>query len=497
MVQLTERQKDVLIRTALGEARGEGVEGMADVIQVILNRANSGRFPSDPAAVAQQPYQFSTWNKGEGGNNPQQFRKSDPIYKKAEQALNAVVSGSRPDYTGGALFYHTPSVNPNWSREANRFGTINRNGHIFYPSRPVPPGDIPNVVASQLDVTPRRVEPSMPTPMPPMLAAQRNLQPVNTNTQAVYNGIFPQRELTQAGEINRSVQSAQSGQNPALAAALQSRIQAQSAPKLPVSYAGQDRGAPYQAPVPAKLPPILPSTQSYAGQERGGRTVTPVKPAPKPVPQSVIERNVAPAVIPNSVVTQSVQAAQAATNPQLAAALARSTIPSGTPINTRSRDSVGQAAMGSAFSMPSAIPGPASAPKSQDRLTAGIYPAAPVQPAAPVPPISVAASVPLPRTRPAIAPRSQPVTGFPTPVAQRPMMQPQRTLAGLAMPRPLPQMAQSQPLQVVVQGGNYINPANHSAAQLQAISQGKSSFKDENNSYQPVYAMNGKIRNTY
>lgn len=168
MAELTQRQKDILIRTALGEARGEGVEGMADVIQVILNRSQSGRYPSDPAAVALQPKQFSTWNKGEGGNNPQQFKPSDPIYKQAAQALDAVVSGSRPDYTGGALFYHTPAVNPKWSTEVNRHGTIQRNGHIFYPSRPVPPAEIPNVVASRMDVTPQTRDVPLPRPRPAM-----------------------------------------------------------------------------------------------------------------------------------------------------------------------------------------------------------------------------------------------------------------------------------------------------------------------------------------
>ena len=169
MAELTDYQKDILIRTALGEARGEGVDGMADVIQVVFNRANSGKFPSDPAKVALQDKQFSTWNSGEGGNNPQKISANSKIYKTAAQALEAVMGG-RPDPTGGALYYHTPAVNPSWAKGANTNGKIERNGHVFYPSRPVPPGEIPEVATALFTV------PTPPaTPMPPRPVGRDNL----------------------------------------------------------------------------------------------------------------------------------------------------------------------------------------------------------------------------------------------------------------------------------------------------------------------------------
>lgn len=159
-MELTPYQKDILIRTALGEARGEGVEGMADVIQVILNRAKSGDFPSDPAAVALQPNEFSTWNTGKGGNNPQQFSVNSDVYRSGLRALDSVLSGSRPDYTGGALFYKTPAVSSPFHDRQNKYGTIERNGHLYYPTRPVPPGEIPNQVASLTDTVAPRVAPT-------------------------------------------------------------------------------------------------------------------------------------------------------------------------------------------------------------------------------------------------------------------------------------------------------------------------------------------------
>jgi len=173
--ELTDYQKDILIRTALGEARGEGVEGMADVIQTIFNRANDPRFPSDPAAAALENKQYSTWNTGAGGNNPQQFSKDSDIYKRAERALELVTSGTRPDYTGGAVFYKTPAVNSPFHDSQNKYGTIERNGHLYYPTRPVPPGEIPNQVASLTDTVAPRVPPN-PVAMSPDLSLMRNPQ---------------------------------------------------------------------------------------------------------------------------------------------------------------------------------------------------------------------------------------------------------------------------------------------------------------------------------
>lgn len=169
---LTPEQLDVLTRTVLGEARGEGNDGMAAVAQVIRNRSLSGQYPSDPRDVALQPYQFSTWNRGEGGNNPQQFSRNSNEYQNAAQIVQQVFGGNQSDPTNGALFYHTPAVNPSWSGSVNQYGTTQLGNHIFYNGRPVPPAEIPNVVASELDVQPR-VAP-IPQTIGPIATAQRN-----------------------------------------------------------------------------------------------------------------------------------------------------------------------------------------------------------------------------------------------------------------------------------------------------------------------------------
>lgn len=296
--KLSEKQLDILVKTVLGEARGEGVQGMESVAQVIRNRANSDKYPSDPMEVALQPNQFSTWNRGEGGNNPQQFKPGTQLYETAKQAIERVFSGETVDPTNGALFYHTPQVNPGWSKSVNKYGTTQIGNHIFYNGNPVPPRDIPNVVASQLDVRPPAVT-GYPSDLPPMLAAQRNLQPSRVD-DSFYRGIFNPADMpvdwssvpASAGQTIATVPTRQSVP-PMMSYAGQERgpgmnYSARTIATVPtrqsvsgqVSYAGQERGAP-QTAVPysagttiAAVPTrqSVPSTMSYAGQERATPT---------------------------------------------------------------------------------------------------------------------------------------------------------------------------------------------------------------------------------
>lgn len=263
---------DILVKTVLGEARGEGVNGMAAVAQVIRNRANSGRFSSDPAQVALEPKQFSTWNTGEGGNNPQQFKPGTKPYNEAARVIEAVFGGEVPDTTGGALFYHSKGVSPSWSGSVNKHGTEKIGNHVFYPSYPIPPGEIPSV-ASLIDTTP----PPAPLPITPsidmrlMRGVMGNAAPsiplpaMGTPKVAdLYRGIYPQGDLTTAGAIGKSVASAAAATDTTLADALGRRV---AAPKLPgrTDYAAQER-----APVSRALP-ALPQAPSASDRVRQAR----------------------------------------------------------------------------------------------------------------------------------------------------------------------------------------------------------------------------------
>lgn len=473
MASLTPQQRDVLVKTILGEARGEGEEGMAAVAHVIANRAGSGRYPGDPAAVALQDRQFSTWNRGEGGNNPNQFRPGTQQYDTAAQIIDRVFSGQSQDPTNGALFYHTPAVNPNWAGEVNRYGTTKLGNHIFYNGRPVPPRDIPNAgqVASQLDVR-RPAVTGSPTPMPASMAAQRNLTGQLSQDQTTrpaagfYNGIFPQpssQGLPSSASINNTVRNTQAGQMPLLANSLEKYAQQQSE-RVPYSQ-GQT------VATISTRPTAQTTTRTQQREDNGqsrpqtpppsysqGTTIAtvPTRPAlqqaaaPRmtPAQQRADNGQARPAAtraVPSSVVNQSVARAQAATSPALQVALANRVAAAAPAPVVAPRMTAAQQREDNGQTRPvrAAVPGPNAPPKDETRLT----PQGPLPIAAPV---ARPATAPIMVTAARPAPAPVPVTGFPTPVSQRPLAPAQPPRMPIMAARPIAPVAQ-QPLRVVVQ----------------------------------------------
>lgn len=109
------------------EARGESVLGIQAVANVILNRTAHRRFPDSICAVVKQKYkktcQFS-WNCD---GKPNLLPKTiEPKIK--DIAFSAVVSKSLDDVTGGALFFHSKTVE-GWDRLKR---TKQIGNHYFY-----------------------------------------------------------------------------------------------------------------------------------------------------------------------------------------------------------------------------------------------------------------------------------------------------------------------------------------------------------------------------
>lgn len=141
-------QRDVVIRTIIGESANESPDGWAAVAHVLKNRAMDPRWPDEVGAVALQPMQFSAWNKGVGGNDlVTKYGPDDPIYQQIGQVVDAVFSGEIPDNTGGATHYYSPAgmqahvdrgeqsnLLPRWLQdETDRRGggTTTIGGHVF------------------------------------------------------------------------------------------------------------------------------------------------------------------------------------------------------------------------------------------------------------------------------------------------------------------------------------------------------------------------------
>lgn len=153
-LELTDKEKRVLAYTLLGEAAGEGREGMAAIMNVIMNRSNSGRYPSNPAAVAIQAnkagvHQFSTWNKkSKGGNDPtSRFSTNSQDYREALDIVQLAMSGQLEDNTGGATHFVSKKMfedaKPYWWANEAPAGEVTIGGHVFGARNPNI-GNVPN-----------------------------------------------------------------------------------------------------------------------------------------------------------------------------------------------------------------------------------------------------------------------------------------------------------------------------------------------------------------
>jgi spore germination cell wall hydrolase CwlJ-like protein len=120
---LTDEQ-ECLAGAVFFEARSESFEGQLAVADVILNRADSGRFPTSVCGVVRQPGQFSFVR---GGRMPainrdsRDWREAVAIARIAE---NDRWDSAAPD----ALFFHATHVSPRW--KLRRVATVGN--HIFY-----------------------------------------------------------------------------------------------------------------------------------------------------------------------------------------------------------------------------------------------------------------------------------------------------------------------------------------------------------------------------
>ena len=117
----------VIALTILGEARGEGFEGMAGVASVIQTRAIERKQTASQVCLA--PKQFSFWNGGVSEAKKQELLKNPQAYN-AIRLAKLVAEKRMPDVVNGANHYHTFQVSPKWSRGERVVATI-RN-HKFY-----------------------------------------------------------------------------------------------------------------------------------------------------------------------------------------------------------------------------------------------------------------------------------------------------------------------------------------------------------------------------
>jgi spore germination cell wall hydrolase CwlJ-like protein len=125
-VQTADREAECLANAVYFEARSEPIEGQLAVAEVVLNRAASGRYPTDLCSVITQKAQFSFIQRGKfprANRDSQAWKKAVAIASIARQKL----AGTLPS---GVLWYHATYVSPSWGKRLTKQTQIGL--HIFY-----------------------------------------------------------------------------------------------------------------------------------------------------------------------------------------------------------------------------------------------------------------------------------------------------------------------------------------------------------------------------
>ena len=122
--EASDAETDCLARAVYYESKGEPLSGQLTVAEVVINRAESGRFASTICGVVRQPGQFSFVRRGHIPTPPAGARDWRIAVAIAEIAMRDLADGAAPR----ALFFHARHVRPGWRR--TRVATVGN--HVFY-----------------------------------------------------------------------------------------------------------------------------------------------------------------------------------------------------------------------------------------------------------------------------------------------------------------------------------------------------------------------------
>lgn len=121
---LTNKELQCLSLNAYHEARGDGYEGMQAVIDVTLNRSESGLYPKNICAVVYQKNQFS-WT-----SDKTLHVKDIQTYNLAKFIALEASKGQGRGSTHGALFFHSSKIKSKFDSKLTYSGKIKN--HLFY-----------------------------------------------------------------------------------------------------------------------------------------------------------------------------------------------------------------------------------------------------------------------------------------------------------------------------------------------------------------------------
>lgn len=151
------RDRDLAIRTVVGEAADQGPVGMNAVASVIRNRAVNGGYGGNTASgVVLAPNQFEPWNGGPARDRMMALSPTNPRYQQAAAAVDQAYAGNDP--TNGAVNFIQPKLQtdlgramPKWAQQPGQM----IGDHKFIGGAPVDPAATPYQVAGPATAAPQ------------------------------------------------------------------------------------------------------------------------------------------------------------------------------------------------------------------------------------------------------------------------------------------------------------------------------------------------------
>ncbi|HEX5508913.1 MAG TPA: cell wall hydrolase [Pseudolabrys sp.] len=174
LASLSPTDRDLVIRTVIGEAGNQPSVGQAAVASVILNRMRDGGFGGPSARnIVLAPNQFEAWSARP--KELQSIPDTSPIYKNVGNIVDQVFSGKTKDPTGGATYFMNPDVvrarnggviPQKWAQgPGQRIGQ-----HVFFKPASAMNNQIPDYLGTAIGASPpsvATVTPSAPSSAPP------------------------------------------------------------------------------------------------------------------------------------------------------------------------------------------------------------------------------------------------------------------------------------------------------------------------------------------
>jgi hypothetical protein len=108
MPDISPSDRDMMIRTVIGEADDQPPVGQAAIAHVILNRMATGQWGNTPSQVVLSRGQFEPWSTR--ARELIGIKPTSDQYKKVGSVVDDVLAGKTPDPTGGMTHFLQPDI---------------------------------------------------------------------------------------------------------------------------------------------------------------------------------------------------------------------------------------------------------------------------------------------------------------------------------------------------------------------------------------------------